>query len=103
MPRKPDLDRLPHPGRTSAERRALDRVGCGEPPGCSPKTLRRLLDDGLLIDQGGEVRRDALGSYRVPTYEMPIPVYMTWCSSVAATDEEMAEFEVEALVQNNAA
>ena len=50
--------RLAHPGRTSAKRRALDRIGCGEPPGCSPKTLRRLLDDGLLIDQGGEVRRD---------------------------------------------
>jgi len=32
MPRKPDPDRMPHPGRTSAERRALDRVGCGAPP-----------------------------------------------------------------------
>src|ERR1700712_1840110 len=24
-----ETDRLPHPGRTSAERRALDRIGCG--------------------------------------------------------------------------
>ena len=55
MPRKPDPDRLPHPGRTSAERRALDRIGCGEPPGCSPKTLRRLLDDvGILSRRLGE-------------------------------------------------
>ena len=90
-----EADRMPHPGRTSAERRALDRVGCGEPPGCSPKTLRRLLDDGLLIDQGGETRRDALGAYRVPSYGMPIAVHYQWCSAVAFTDEEMAEFEAE--------
>lgn len=93
MPSQSDPDRLPHPGRTSAERRALDRVGCGEPPGCSPKTLRRLLDDGLLIDHGREVRRDALGIYTVPSYGMPIPVHYQWCSAVAATDEEMAAME----------
>ena len=90
-----ETDRMPHPGRTSAERRALDRIGCGEPPGCSPKTLRRLLDDGLLIDQGGEVRRDALGTYTVPSYAMPIPVHYAWCSAVAFTDKEMAAFKAE--------
>lgn len=95
MPRKPDPDRMPHPGRTSAERRALDRVGCGEPPSCSPKTLGRLLEDGLLIDQGSEVRRDALGSYAVPSYAMPLAVHYQWCSAVAFADEEMAEFEAE--------
>lgn len=87
--------RMPHPGRTSAERRALDRVGCGELPSCSLKTLKALLDDGLLIEEGGEVRRDALGTYRVPSYAMPIPVHFQWCSAVAFTDEEMAAFEVE--------
>lgn len=92
---KPDPDRMPHPGRTSAERRALDRIGCGEPPGCSPKTLKAMLDAGLIVDQGGEVRRDALGSYRIPAYAMPIGVHFAWCSAVAFTDEEMAEFEAE--------
>ena len=95
MPNKADPDRLPHPGRTSAERRALDRVGCGEPPRCSPKTLRRLLDDGLLIDQGGETRRDALGFYTVPSYAMPLAVHYAWCSAVAFSDAEMAAFEAE--------
>lgn len=93
--RKSDPDRMPHPGRTSAERRALDKIGCGEPPRCSPKTLRRLLDDGLLIDQGREVRRDALGAYTVPCYAMPLPVHYQWCSAVAFTDDEMAAFEAE--------
>ena len=55
--------RPPHPGRTSAERRALDAIGCGQPPRCSPKTLKALLDAGLIVDVG------------------------------AATDEEMADLE----------
>lgn len=91
----PDPDRMPHPGRTSAERRALDRVGCGEPPGCSSKTLRSLLDAGLIVDVGTETRRDVLGSYRIPAYAMPIPVHYAWCSAVALTDEEMEAFEAE--------
>ncbi|GJD47245.1 hypothetical protein AFCDBAGC_5138 [Methylobacterium cerastii] len=57
--------------------------------------MKALLADGLIEETGGEVRRDALGSYQMPTYEMPIPVHMQWCSAVAATDEEMAAFEAE--------
>ncbi|MGT2488581.1 hypothetical protein ACU4GA_27065 [Methylobacterium oryzae CBMB20] len=87
--------RMPHPGRTSAERRALDRIGCGEPPACAQKTLRNPLEAGLIVDVGTETRRDALGSYQVPAYAMPIPVHFQWCSAVAATDEEMAAFEAE--------
>ncbi|KAA0122860.1 hypothetical protein CIW48_15575 [Methylobacterium sp. P1-11] len=87
--------RMPHPGRTSAERRALDRIGCGEPPSCSMKTLRNLLEAGLIVDVGTETRRDALGSYRVPSYAMPLAVHYQWCSAVAFTDAEMAEFEAE--------
>jgi hypothetical protein len=86
---------MPHPGRMSAERRALDRIGCGEPPRCSPKTLRDMLDAGLIVDAGGEIRSDALGSYRVPAYAMLISVHMQWCSALAATDEEMVVFETE--------
>lgn len=95
MPSNPNPDYMPHPGRTSAERRALDRIGCGETPGCSPKTLKAMLDAGLIVDAGGGTRRDALGSYRIPAYAMPIPVHYQWCSAVAFTDEEMAAFEAE--------
>ncbi|MEE7450001.1 hypothetical protein MRF4_20535 [Methylobacterium radiotolerans] len=91
----PETVRPPQPGRTSAERRALDRIGCGEPPACSMKTLRNLLQAGLIVDVGTETRRDALGSYRVAAYAMPIPVHMAWCSAVAATNEEMEAFERE--------
>ncbi|MCJ2117137.1 hypothetical protein MKK65_11280 [Methylobacterium sp. J-001] len=73
--------------------RSLDRIGCGEPPGCSPKTLKAMLDAGLIVDTGGEVRRNALGAYTVPSYGMPIAVHYQWCSAVAFTDEEMEAFE----------
>lgn len=88
-----DPARMPHPGRTSAERRAFDKIGCGEPPRCSPKTIKALLTAGMIDDTGGQVRRDALGSYRVPFYEMAVPTHMQWCSAVAATDEEMAAMD----------
>ncbi|MCJ2133121.1 hypothetical protein MKK69_03415 [Methylobacterium sp. J-026] len=87
--------RMPHPGQTSAERRALDRIGCGKSPGCSAKTLKALLDAGLIVDHGGEVRRDAFGLYKVPSYGMPLPVHYQWCSAAAFTDEEMEAFEAE--------
>ncbi|MHB2208264.1 hypothetical protein [Methylobacterium sp. CM6257] len=93
MPRKHDPARMPHPGRTSAERRALDRIGCGEPPRCSPRTLRNLLDAGLIVEQGEEIRRDALGVYTVPSCAMPLAIHMQWCNAVAFTDEEVAAFE----------
>jgi hypothetical protein len=88
-----ETHRLPHPGRTSAERRALDKIGCGQPPGCSPKTLKALIDAGMIEETGGVMRRDAFGEYRIPSYEMTIPTHMQWCSAVAATDEEMAGLE----------
>ncbi|MGA4553556.1 hypothetical protein [Methylorubrum aminovorans] len=92
MPRS--QSRPPHPGRTPAERRALDAIGCGDTlPAMHPKVRRNLLDAGLIEQTGTTARRDALGPYEVPQYEMPIPVHMQWCSAVAATDEEMAEFE----------
>jgi hypothetical protein len=93
MPRDPT--RMPHPGRTAAERKALDQVGCGQPPGCSHKTLRNLLDAGLIVEVGGQTRRDALGEYRIPSYEMPIPVHMAWCNAVAFTDSKMDAFVAE--------
>lgn len=92
MPRSPS--RPPHPGRTPAERRALDAIGCGETlPVMHPKVRQNLLDAGL-IEQCGE-RQIGAGPFaaHVPIYQMPVLVHFLWCSAVAATDEEMAEFE----------
>ena len=72
MPLQSDPDRMPHPGRTSAERRALDRIDCGEPPACAQKMLAA----GLIVEAGSQTRHDAPGKYKIPNFEMPIPVHM---------------------------
>ncbi|MCJ2120090.1 hypothetical protein MKK65_26545 [Methylobacterium sp. J-001] len=73
----------------------MDKIGCGQPPGCSPKTLKALIDAGMIEDTGGQIRQDALGAYTVPSYGMPIAVHYQWCSAVAFTDEEMAAFDAD--------
>ena len=88
-------DRPPHPGRTPAQRRALDAIGCGDySPTMAPRVRDALLSAGLIVQAGRKVvAQCALGPITVPEYEMPIPVHMLWCSAVAATDEELAAFE----------
>ena len=97
MPRKSDPDRMPHPGRTPAQRKVLDAIGCGDfSPSMSPRVRDALIAAGLITPAGEKVLgRDAFGPITIPEYEMPIPVHMQWCAAVAATDEEMAAFDAE--------
>jgi hypothetical protein len=87
--------RMPHPSRTSAQRRTLDAIGCGQPPRCSHRTCKALLNVGLIVEAGSQARRVTPGLDHVPVYEMSIPVHMQLCSAVAFTDEKMAAFEAE--------
>ncbi len=90
-------DRPPHPGRTAAERRALDAIGCGNfTPAMAPKVRQRLLEAGLIVQCGERLIGRSPLAVRIPEYEMPIPVHFQWCSAVAATDEEMDKFAAEA-------
>ena len=87
----------PHPGRTPAQRRALDAIGCGNPcPPMSRATRKALIDAGLIEQRDSQtVGRDTLGAITIPVYEMPIPVHVAWCAAVALTDDEMMAFETE--------
>lgn len=70
-----------HPGKTPAQRRVLDQVGCGEYlPRASAKTLAAMVEQGLLTRLSDRVLgRDGFGSISVPQYDMPIGVHMQWC------------------------
>jgi hypothetical protein len=86
MPRP--SSRPPHPGRTPAERRALDSIGCGRTtPTMHSKVRQNLIASGLIVQCGERVFGTGPSAIRVPEYEMPIPVHMQWCSAVAAVDE----------------
>jgi hypothetical protein len=69
------------PDLSKAQADALDRSGCGDftLSGVSPKTMKKLLDEGLLRQCGEKVIcRDRFGTVAVPEYEMPLPVHIEW-------------------------
>jgi hypothetical protein len=80
MPKRPS-----HPGKTAAERRILDQIGCGEfSPHMAPVTRKNMLRRGVIIESGWRVvGRDALGDIRIPQFSMPTGIHMQWCKAMA--------------------
>ena len=73
---------MKHPGKTVAQRRVLDHIGCGDYlPSATRETLDRMVGLGLLTRlQDRVLGRDGFGTIAVPQYEMPLPVHYQWCS-----------------------
>ena len=84
------MTRPKHPGRTAAQRRVLDEIGCGENcPRMADATRDALLREGLIVELGRKsLGRDRFGEITIPQYEMPIPVHMQWCKAVAEEPSE---------------
>ena len=85
------MSRPKHPGRTPAQRRVLDAIGCGDnSPHMSPIIREIMLRDGLIVELGPRLIFGPSNSPidRIPVkirqFEMPIPVHMQWCDAVAA-------------------
>jgi hypothetical protein len=81
-----------HPGRTPAQRRALDAIGCGnENPIMARSTRDALLRTGLVERLQARIIGGGGPSVRIERFDMPIPVHMAWCEAMAAsvTDEEI--------------
>jgi hypothetical protein len=92
--RATDTDRPPHPGKTTAQRRVLDEIGCGNfSPMMAKATRSALLKEGLIVSAGERVIGAGWSAVRIAEFEMPVAVHLQWCSAVAATDEEMAGLE----------
>lgn len=80
---------MKHPGKTPAQRRVLDEIGCGSySPVAAKRTIKALLDQGL-IEELPPVRVHVFGSLymEVRQFQMPIPVHYQWCKAMAAEDE----------------
>lgn len=81
-----DVDSNRHPGKTRAQRAALDKIGCGQTPFMHPKTEAALVKNGLIVKIGEQIIcQDRFGTVKAPVYEMPIPVHYQWC--MAMSDE----------------
>jgi hypothetical protein len=74
-----------HPGKTAAQRRALDAIGCGNySPIMAAATRDALLAAGAIEPCGVRVLGRGALAVSIPEYQMPIPVHMQWCSAVAS-------------------
>ena len=73
---------MKHPGRTAAQKRVLDQMGCGEVlPRAKRQTLDRMVDEGLIVRLADRiVGRDGFGLITLPQYEMTISTHYAWCS-----------------------
>jgi hypothetical protein len=70
-----------HPGKTKAQRLALDEIGGGNySPMMARATREALLSAGLIVPIGERVIGTGPLAARVPCWEMPIPVHMQWCA-----------------------
>ncbi len=74
---------MKHPGKTPAQRRVLDSIGCGErSPYMTKATREAMLRAGLIVELSPlEIPFGGLGHMKVRQFEMPIPVHIEWCLS----------------------
>lgn len=70
-----------HPckGMTEAQKRAFELIAVNQFPACQWPTIDALLRAGVIERGKGETRRDAMGVYDVPSFNVPLPVHMQWC------------------------
>ena len=74
-----------HPGRTPAQRRALDAIGCGnDSPVMANSTRDALLRAGLIEPLSDQLVGGGALRVRVARFEMPVSVHMRWCEAMAA-------------------
>lgn len=70
-----------HPckGMTKAQTDAFERIAINAPPGCAWPTIDALLKAGVIERGEDDMRRDALGTYAIPNFFVPLPIHMQWC------------------------
>lgn len=83
------MARAPHPGKTPAQRRVLDQIGCGNySPAMSSGTRAALLMTGLIQPCGVKVvGHDRLGMVTIDEYQMPTAVHIRWCEAMASEED----------------
>ena len=78
-----------HPGKTPAQRRALNEIGGGNNcPAMTQATKNALLAAGLIQKCGRqkiEIKKVGAGLsvVHVDMFAMPIPVHIRWCDAVS--------------------
>jgi hypothetical protein len=71
-----------HPceGLTRAQIAAFEDIATNQPPRCGWKSIDALLKAGVIERGTDDVRRDAMGTYNIPNFFVPLPIHMQWCA-----------------------
>lgn len=78
-----------HPckGMTKAQRETFERIAINERPTCQWSTIEALLDAGVIERGEDDVRRDAMGIFKIPNFRVPIHVHAQWCAWCSEQEE----------------
>lgn len=76
---------------TKAQIRAFELIAINQFPGCKWPTIDALLKAGVIERGKGEMCRDAMGVYEIPSFFVPTHIHMQWCEYCAENigDEEV--------------
>jgi hypothetical protein len=71
-----------HPckGMTKVQIAAFEQIAINQPPQCGWKSIDALLKAGVIERGPDDVRRDAMGTYTIPNYYVPIHHHAQWCA-----------------------
>lgn len=64
---------------TQTQREAFEQIAISQPPQCGWRSIDALLKAGVIERGKDDVRRDAMGFYRIPHFFVPLIVHMQWC------------------------
>ena len=81
---------MKHPGKTPAQRRVLDAIGCGDhSPFMTKATSERMLRDGLIVEVP-PLKIPFIGSLcmEVRQFDMPTNIHIAWCEAMRAESEQ---------------
>ncbi len=75
---------------TQAQRDAFEQIAINQPPRCGWKSIDALVKAGVVERGEDDVRKDAMGMFRIPRFTIPLSVHMqwsAWCSEQPEASE----------------
>ena len=81
-------ENVKHPGKTPAQRRVLDAIGCGNySPIMAKATRDKLLREGLIVELAPLESRAGPFRMVIRQFDMPTAVHIQWCEAMSVDAE----------------
>lgn len=87
---------MDHPckGMSKVQIDTFEQLAVGMTPSATKGTWAALEKKGVVVRGPDLVRRDALGEFRIPQWQVPVPVHAQWCAWCSENVEEPHSKEV---------